>query len=81
MRPGVEVEVREKQPFDGPLVVSVDGQDRTLGEKVARQILVRSTDLRARRQRPPPIDRAADDRVTGTIRNVDRADKERKETV
>lgn len=41
VRPGVEVEVREKHPFDGPLVVSVDGQDRTLGEKVARQILVR----------------------------------------
>jgi DtxR family Mn-dependent transcriptional regulator len=41
VRPGVEVEIREKHPFDGPLVVSVDGHDRTLGEKVARQILVR----------------------------------------
>ncbi|MGH9056729.1 MAG: metal-dependent transcriptional regulator [Acidimicrobiales bacterium] len=41
VRPGVEVEVRDKHPFDGPLVVSVDGQDRTIGEKVARQILVR----------------------------------------
>jgi DtxR family transcriptional regulator, Mn-dependent transcriptional regulator len=41
VRPGVEVEVREKHPFDGPLVVSVDGHDRTLGEKVAHQILVR----------------------------------------
>jgi DtxR family Mn-dependent transcriptional regulator len=41
VRPGVEVEVREKHPFDGPLVVSVDGQDRTIGERVARQILVR----------------------------------------
>jgi DtxR family Mn-dependent transcriptional regulator len=41
LRPGVEVEVREKHPFDGPLVVSVDGHDRTLGDKVARQILVR----------------------------------------
>ncbi len=40
VRPGVEVEVREKHPFDGPLVVSVDGLERTLGEKVARQILV-----------------------------------------
>lgn len=44
VRPGVEVEVREKHPFDGPLVVSVDGHDRTLGEKVARQILVREVD-------------------------------------
>jgi DtxR family Mn-dependent transcriptional regulator len=41
VRPGVEVEVKEKHPFDGPLVVAVDGQDRTLGERVARQILVR----------------------------------------
>ncbi len=41
VRPGVEVEIREKHPFDGPLVVSVDGHDRTIGEKVARQILVR----------------------------------------
>jgi DtxR family Mn-dependent transcriptional regulator len=41
VRPGVEVEIREKHPFDGPMVVSVDGQDRTLGERVARQILVR----------------------------------------
>ncbi len=43
VRPGVEVEVREKHPFDGPLVVSVDGHERTIGEKVARQILVRHT--------------------------------------
>ena len=38
--PGVEVVVVEKHPFDGPLVVKVDGQDRTLGERVARQIYV-----------------------------------------
>ncbi len=51
VRPGVEVEVREKHPFDGPLVVSVDGSDRTLGEKVARQILVRVTpDSQGQRQ-------------------------------
>jgi DtxR family transcriptional regulator, Mn-dependent transcriptional regulator len=41
LRPGVQVEVREKHPFDGPLVLVVDGQDRTVGEKVARQIYVR----------------------------------------
>jgi DtxR family Mn-dependent transcriptional regulator len=41
LRPGVRVEVREKHPFDGPLVLSVDGKDRTVGEKVARQIFVR----------------------------------------
>jgi DtxR family Mn-dependent transcriptional regulator len=38
--PGVEVTVVEKHPFDGPLVVSVAGEDRTLGERVARQIYV-----------------------------------------
>jgi Fe2+ transport system protein FeoA len=41
VRPGVEVEVREKHPFDGPLVLRVDGQDHTLGERVAQQIFVR----------------------------------------
>jgi DtxR family Mn-dependent transcriptional regulator len=41
LRPGVEVEITEKHPFDGPLVLRVDGHDRTLGDKVARQILVR----------------------------------------
>ena len=44
MRPGVQVEVREKHPFDGPLVLRVDGHDRTLGERVARQIFVRKID-------------------------------------
>ena len=38
--PGVQVEVIEKHPFDGPLVVSVGGQARTIGERVARQIYV-----------------------------------------
>src|SRR3954447_16718266 len=40
VRPGVTVEVREKHPFDGPLVLRIDGRDRTLGERVARQIFV-----------------------------------------
>ena len=38
--PGVEVVVVERHPFDGPLVITVNGQDRTLGEKVALQIYV-----------------------------------------
>jgi DtxR family transcriptional regulator, Mn-dependent transcriptional regulator len=41
LRPGVEVEVREKHPFDGPMVLSVGGHDRTVSEKVASQIYVR----------------------------------------
>jgi DtxR family Mn-dependent transcriptional regulator len=43
VRPGVEVEVMEKQPFDGPLVLRVAGQERTLGQRVAQQIFVRKT--------------------------------------
>ena len=41
LRPGVRVEVKEKHPFDGPLVLVVDGHQRTVGEKVARQVHVR----------------------------------------
>ena len=40
LRPGVEVEIREKHPFDGPLVLRVDGHDRTLGSSVANQVFV-----------------------------------------
>ena len=46
LRPGVIVEVREKHPFDGPLVLSVDGNDRTVGERIARQIYVRKQEKR-----------------------------------
>jgi DtxR family Mn-dependent transcriptional regulator len=42
LRPGVEVEVTEKHPFDGPMVLRIGGVDRTVGEKVARQIFVRT---------------------------------------
>ena len=55
VRPGVEVEIREKHPFDGPLVVSVDGHDRTIGEKVARQILVRTETTNHKRRKEPLI--------------------------
>jgi DtxR family Mn-dependent transcriptional regulator len=41
VRPGVLVEIREKHPFDGPVVLRIDGNDRTLGERIARQIYVR----------------------------------------
>lgn len=41
LRPGVRVEIREKHPFGGPVVLRVDGNDRTVGEKVASQIYVR----------------------------------------
>ncbi len=44
VRPGVQVEVKEKHPFDGPLVLRVEGNDRTLGATIARQIFVRKAD-------------------------------------
>ena len=44
LRPGGRVEVKEKHPFDGPLVLTVEGPegatDRTLGATVANQIFV-----------------------------------------
>lgn len=39
LRPGAEVVVVERHPFDGPLVVAIGGARQVLGEKLARQIL------------------------------------------
>jgi Fe2+ transport system protein FeoA len=50
----VHVEVKEKHPFDGPIVVRVDGKDRTIGEKVANQIFVRVSEPKARKKRAKP---------------------------
>ena len=47
LRPGVRVEVKEKHPFDGPLVLRVDGNDRTLGATVANQVYVQRDDSAA----------------------------------
>jgi DtxR family transcriptional regulator, Mn-dependent transcriptional regulator len=41
VRPGSRVEIREKHPFDGPVVLRVNGHDCTLGERIARHIYVR----------------------------------------
>jgi DtxR family Mn-dependent transcriptional regulator len=51
LRPGVEVEVKEKHPFDGPLVLRVDGKERTVSEKVASRIFVRKRAARAHRRK------------------------------
>ncbi len=45
VRPGVRVTVKEKHPFDGPLVLLVEDTERTLGERIARQIYVRTVHL------------------------------------
>jgi DtxR family Mn-dependent transcriptional regulator len=52
LRPGVRVEVREKHPFDGPIVVRVGGHDRTLGRPVAHQVFVRTPDHRSEARDP-----------------------------
>jgi DtxR family Mn-dependent transcriptional regulator len=43
LRPGVTVEVKEKHPFDGPLVLRVNGKVRTLGATVANQVYVQKS--------------------------------------
>ena len=40
LRPGVEVEVLSKHPFEGPLVLRVDGTERAVGYSLAKQIYV-----------------------------------------
>jgi DtxR family Mn-dependent transcriptional regulator len=40
VRPGVELRILDKQPFGGPMIVSVGGHERMLGENLARLILV-----------------------------------------
>jgi DtxR family Mn-dependent transcriptional regulator len=43
LRPGVEIEVRDKPAFGGPIVVRIDGEDRTVYERLAQQIFVRQS--------------------------------------
>jgi DtxR family transcriptional regulator, Mn-dependent transcriptional regulator len=43
IRPGAHIELREKQPFDGPVVLRVNGTDQTVGEKLAQRIHVLPT--------------------------------------
>jgi DtxR family Mn-dependent transcriptional regulator len=40
VRPGAQIELREKPPSDGPVVVRVNGEDRTVGEQLADRIQV-----------------------------------------
>ncbi len=40
VRPGVVIELRDRQPFDGPLSVRVDGNDHVVGGTVANNIFV-----------------------------------------
>jgi DtxR family Mn-dependent transcriptional regulator len=53
IRPGVHVVVTEKHPFDGPLILDVDGRARTLGERIARRLFVTRFVAVADGHRPP----------------------------
>ena len=50
LRPGVQVEVKEKHPFDGPIVLTVEGSERTISQKVAMQIFVKKEDKEGARK-------------------------------
>jgi DtxR family Mn-dependent transcriptional regulator len=44
IRPGAPVIVRERHPFGGPVVVSVDGNERVLGHNLASEIYISKTE-------------------------------------
>ncbi len=72
MVPGVKVAVIEKHPFDGPLVVEIEGQTRTIGERVARQVYVTRTIAPAERVTVTGARPAAP--VTGATETPDTSD-------
>ncbi len=43
LRPGAEVAVLQKAPFDGPLVIRVDGVERTVGHRLSQIVTVKPT--------------------------------------
>ncbi|HJR92608.1 MAG TPA: metal-dependent transcriptional regulator [Acidimicrobiia bacterium] len=47
IRPGARVTVRERQPFEGPVVVDVDGHERLIGNTLAREIYVSAVTRKA----------------------------------
>ena len=52
LRPGVQIQVKEKHPFDGPIVLTVEGAERTVSQRVATQIYVRKqTEKRTTKRR------------------------------
>ena len=50
LRPGVRVEVKEKHPFDGPMVLKVGDDERTVSERVASRIFVNVIDQKKSRE-------------------------------
>lgn len=58
IRPGAHVEVVDKHPFDGPVVVSVEGEHRTVGERLTEKIFSEAAQPRGRRWTRAARDRA-----------------------
>lgn len=50
IRPGVRLRVRERHPFEGPVMVTVEDEDRTVGFQLASQISIRP--ITGRRSNP-----------------------------
>lgn len=53
IRPGVRIAVCEHHPFGGPVVITVAGEDRTIGNSLARQIFIRVDERPRQKSRNP----------------------------
>jgi DtxR family transcriptional regulator, Mn-dependent transcriptional regulator len=90
IRPGTQIEVVAKHPFDGPIVVLVEGQEQTVGERLAERIFVKSRHLAAALPGRPeiqPVDALNTERSTERsgerverIEGIERVDPKPKET-
>ena len=69
LRPGAEVAVLEKSPFDGPVAVEVNGRQTVISHQLAQRIRVREAD-EGERRRSRSTGRPLADRSTST-RNED----------
>jgi DtxR family transcriptional regulator, Mn-dependent transcriptional regulator len=77
IRPGAHLEVISKQPFDGPIVVRVEGSEATVGERLAEKIFVKSRHLAAAnpgRAEIEPVDARNTERVVSLVSDVSDAE-------
>jgi DtxR family transcriptional regulator, Mn-dependent transcriptional regulator len=76
IRPGAQLEVISKQPFDGPIVVRVEGSEATVGERLAEKIFVKSRHLAAAnpgRAEIEPVDARNTERIVALVPDGDPA--------
>jgi DtxR family transcriptional regulator, Mn-dependent transcriptional regulator len=77
IRPGSHIEVVAKHPFDGPIVVKVEGTEQTVGERLAERIFVKSRHLASANPGRPeiqPVDALNTERASDRSDRLDRAD-------